>query len=83
MSQLWSPSSPTNPVAPAPAPATAGEKYPGRRIAQIIKLRPECIAEYKKVHAAVWPEVLKQIKDCNIVDCPYSPLSVTHQLCVP
>jgi L-rhamnose mutarotase len=53
----------------APAPATVSEAYPGRRFAQIIKLRPECVAEYKKVHAAVWPEVLKQIKDCNIVDC--------------
>jgi L-rhamnose mutarotase len=27
------------------------------------------VDKYKEVHAAVWPEVLKQIKDCNIQDC--------------
>ncbi|KAL1860748.1 hypothetical protein VTK73DRAFT_7193 [Phialemonium thermophilum] len=43
-------------------------KNPGRRIAQIVKLRPEYVDRYKEVHAAVWPEVLKQIKDCNIED---------------
>jgi len=43
--------------------------YPGRRFGQIVKLKPEFIDEYKKVHAAVWPEVLEQIKDCNINDC--------------
>lgn len=26
------------------------------------------MAEYKASHAAVWPEVLKQIKECNIED---------------
>ena len=44
-------------------------KNPGRRFAQIVRLRPEFVAEYKEAHAAVWPEVLKQIKDCNIQDC--------------
>jgi L-rhamnose mutarotase len=38
-------------------------------LAQIVKLKPEFVGKYKEVHAAVWPEVLKQIKQCNIVDC--------------
>ncbi|KAH7555209.1 hypothetical protein BM1_06832 [Bipolaris maydis] len=44
-----------------------------RRIAQWLYLKPEAIDEYKKCHAAVWPEVLEQIKDSNIRDCKYSP----------
>ena len=44
-------------------------KNPGRRFAQIIKLKPECVKQYKEAHAAVWPEVLKQIKASNIEDC--------------
>ncbi|KAK1991490.1 DUF718-domain-containing protein [Colletotrichum falcatum] len=59
-------SSPTE-VEP-PSPVTARQKNPGRRIAQIVKLKPEFVDKYKEVHASVWPEVLKQIKDCNIVD---------------
>ncbi|KAL0263017.1 hypothetical protein SLS55_001992 [Diplodia seriata] len=39
-----------------------------RRIGQLVYLRPEYLDEYKKCHAAVWPEVLEQIKDSNIVD---------------
>ncbi len=27
--------------------------------------------KYKECHAKVWPEVLKQIKDCNIEDCRF------------
>ena len=37
-----------------------------KRYAQIIHLRPEREVEYRKAHAAVWPEVLKAIHDCNI-----------------
>lgn len=55
-------------------------KNPGRRFAQIVKLKPEFVDKYKEAHAAVWPEVLKQIKDCNIQDCmlplPRSNISV-------
>lgn len=40
-----------------------------RRFAQIVKLKPQYLDEYKAVHARVWPDVLKQIKDCNIEDC--------------
>jgi len=31
-------------------------------------LKPEFIAKYKEVHASVWPQVLQQIKVCNIQD---------------
>ncbi|CAM6085935.1 unnamed protein product [Calypogeia fissa] len=47
---------------------TGHEKYPGKRIGQIIKLKPQFVEQYKECHAKVWPEVLKQIKDCNIED---------------
>ncbi|KAK8070837.1 hypothetical protein PG997_011040 [Apiospora hydei] len=50
-------------------PSTGGrQRNPGRRFAQIIKLKPECVAKYKECHAAVWPEVARQIKACNIQD---------------
>ncbi|EEA26367.1 hypothetical protein TMatcc_005367 [Talaromyces marneffei ATCC 18224] len=39
-----------------------------RRVGQWIYLRPECIEEYKKCHAEVWPAVLEQIKDSDIKD---------------
>jgi len=32
----------------------------------ILGIKPEAIAEYKRLHAAVWPEVLAKIADCNI-----------------
>lgn len=82
MSQLWQPTSPTTETAPAISPPRAAspkdstkQRNPGKRIQQIVKLRPEYLAEYKKCHAAVWPEVLKQIKECNIVDCMWLSLS--------
>jgi L-rhamnose mutarotase len=37
-----------------------------KRYGQIIKVKPEKLEEYKKYHAAVWPDVLKMIKECNI-----------------
>jgi len=37
-----------------------------KRYGQIIGLRPEAYESYVKYHAAVWPEVLKTIYDCNI-----------------
>ncbi|KAI1343307.1 DUF718-domain-containing protein [Xylariaceae sp. FL0016] len=43
-------------------------QYAGKRIAQIVRLKPEFVKKYKEVHAAVWPEVLQQIKVCNIRD---------------
>lgn len=37
-----------------------------KRYGMVIGLRPEKIEEYKRLHAAVWPDVLKMIRDCNI-----------------
>lgn len=37
-----------------------------KRYGSVIGLRPEAIAEYKKYHAAVWPEVKEMIRKCNI-----------------
>lgn len=37
-----------------------------KRYGQIIGVKPEHFEEYKKFHAAVWPDVLKMITDCNI-----------------
>ncbi|KAI0805083.1 DUF718-domain-containing protein [Xylaria sp. FL0064] len=55
---------------PAGRPRQESLRQPvaGRRIAQIVKLKPEFVNKYKEVHAAVWPEVLRQIKVCNIRD---------------
>lgn len=36
------------------------------RRAQIIQLKPDDIAEYKRIHADVWPGVLETIARCNI-----------------
>lgn len=49
---------------------------PVRRIAQIVHLKPSAVAAYKECHANVWPEVLQQIKDCNIVDCEFRLIAV-------
>ncbi|KAA6300203.1 MAG: L-fucose mutarotase [Candidatus Ordinivivax streblomastigis] len=37
-----------------------------KRYGSVIKVRPEKFEEYKTLHAAVWPEVLKMITECNI-----------------
>ena len=37
-----------------------------KRMARIIQLKADVIPEYKRIHAAVWPEVLKAIRDSNI-----------------
>jgi L-rhamnose mutarotase len=37
-----------------------------QRFGMITGLKPEKMAYYKKLHAAVWPGVLKKIKNCNI-----------------
>lgn len=36
------------------------------RMGMVIGLKPENIPEYKKLHADVWPSVLKKISECNI-----------------
>jgi L-rhamnose mutarotase len=37
-----------------------------QRYGSLIRLKPEKLAEYKELHAHVWPEVLKTIRECNI-----------------
>ena len=37
-----------------------------QRIGMVIGVKPEKIEEYKRLHAAVWPEVLAMISTCHI-----------------
>ena len=37
-----------------------------RRYGMVIKVKPDKYEEYKRLHAAVWPDVLDMIKKCNI-----------------
>ena len=37
-----------------------------KRYGSVIRVRPEKLEEYKKLHANAWPGVLRMIKDCNI-----------------
>ncbi|MBM3859757.1 MAG: L-rhamnose mutarotase [Verrucomicrobia bacterium] len=37
-----------------------------KRYAWVIGVRPEKLDEYKRLHAAVWPGVLRMIKQCHI-----------------
>lgn len=37
-----------------------------QRMGMVVGLKPEFIDQYKRLHAAVWPEVLALISDCNI-----------------
>jgi L-rhamnose mutarotase len=37
-----------------------------KRYGMVIGLKPEKLEEYKRLHAAVWPGVLKTISECNI-----------------
>ena len=37
-----------------------------QRYGSVIRLKPEKQQEYKRLHAQVWPEVLKMIRQCNI-----------------
>ena len=36
------------------------------RYGSVIGLRPETLDDYKRLHAAVWPDILQKIKDCKI-----------------
>jgi len=37
-----------------------------KRYAMLIKIKPENIDKYKRLHADVWPGVLEMIAECNI-----------------
>jgi L-rhamnose mutarotase len=42
------------------------DAHPMKRYGSIIKVKREALAEYKRYHAAVWPDILDMIKKCNI-----------------
>ncbi len=37
-----------------------------QRFGMVIRVRPEKLEEYRRLHAAVWPGVLATIRACNI-----------------
>ncbi|MDX2443331.1 MAG: L-rhamnose mutarotase [Bacteroidales bacterium] len=37
-----------------------------KRYGMVIRVYPDKIEEYKKLHASVWPDVLTKITQCNI-----------------
>ena len=37
-----------------------------KRFAQLIGIKADRFEEYKRYHAAVWPEILDMIRQCNI-----------------
>lgn len=37
-----------------------------RRFGQVIRIKPAAIAEYERLHAQVWPDVLATIHACNM-----------------
>jgi L-rhamnose mutarotase len=37
-----------------------------QRHGQLIRVKPDKLEEYKAYHAAVWPEILDMIRECNI-----------------
>ena len=37
-----------------------------QRMGMVIGLKAEKVAEYKRLHAAAWPEILDMISKCNI-----------------
>lgn len=37
-----------------------------QRYGMVIKVKPDKFQEYKQLHAQVWPDVLKMIKECDI-----------------
>lgn len=39
-----------------------------KRYGSVIGVRPDRVAEYRRLHAAVWPEVLATLRACNIRD---------------
>ena len=39
-----------------------------KRYGSVIKIKPEKLDEYKKIHSNIWPEVAKMITKCNITN---------------
>ncbi|MFY2825605.1 L-rhamnose mutarotase [Ruegeria sp. MALMAid1280] len=40
-----------------------------KRMGMVIGVKPEKLDDYKRLHAAVWPDVLAQIAKSNICSC--------------
>ena len=49
-----------------------------KRYGSVIKVAPGKLEEYKKLHAAVWPSVLKMIYECNLRNYSIYSVSYTH-----
>ena len=49
-----------------------------KRYGQLIGVKPAELEEYKRYHAAVWPEILDMIRQCNIHN--YSIFLKDHML---
>jgi len=45
-----------------------------QRIGSVLRILPEHLEEYKRLHAAVWPGVLEIMRRCNIRN-----FSIYHQ----
>jgi len=39
-----------------------------RRYGNVIRVKPEKLEEYKRLHANPWPEVIEMIEKCNITN---------------
>jgi L-rhamnose mutarotase len=39
-----------------------------KRYGMVLGLHPEKVEEYRKLHAAAWPDVLRMIRDCHIAN---------------
>ena len=39
-----------------------------QRMGMMIGLKSEKVEEYKRLHSAVWPEILSKIRECNITN---------------
>jgi L-rhamnose mutarotase len=37
-----------------------------QRFGQVLRVRPERVEEYERIHRAVWPEVLRTIHECKM-----------------
>lgn len=37
-----------------------------KRVGTVLRLKPEAVETYKRYHAAVWPEVLRTLHECNV-----------------
>ncbi len=37
-----------------------------KRYGMVLKIKPDKLHEYKKLHTAVWPEILEMIRSCSI-----------------